>query len=418
MKKNYLLLSLALFVVSTTLAQTSKRVLFIGNSYVTSNNLPQMVRNAAQSTGKTLTVDQSAPGGQSFSQHVNNATTLSKIAQGNWDFVVLQEQSQRPSFGNGYVQNNVYPYAAQLNDLIEQANPCGETLFYMTWGRENGDQSNCAYQPALCTYEGMDDLLQQRYHYMAETNDAELAPVAAVWRYIRTHHPEIDLYSSDGSHPSVAGTYAAACTFYTVLYRENPTAISFYSTLAPDVAQIIQTAAETVVFQNLSQWLIGKYDAPTAIQASPNGLSVQFQSPVNSSLRYEWDFGDNQTSTANNPLHTYAAPGVYTVKQTVYECDELLTDLYIELDLTTLGNIDFTTNLALYPNPAKTQVHLPRTDLTQAFAVNTLGQRIPLAFTSLESESVVDVAALPEGIYYLQLLLNNQWHTQHLVKQP
>jgi hypothetical protein len=28
---------------------------------------------------------------------------------------------------------------------------------------------------------------------------------------------------------------------------------------------------------------------------------------------YEWDFGDGETSTANNPAHAYKAPGTYTV---------------------------------------------------------------------------------------------------------
>jgi len=32
---------------------------------------------------------------------------------------------------------------------------------------------------------------------------------------------------------------------------------------------------------------------------------------------YTWDFGDGNTSAEQNPTHVYAAPGTYTVKQTV-----------------------------------------------------------------------------------------------------
>lgn len=34
--------------------------------------------------------------------------------------------------------------------------------------------------------------------------------------------------------------------------------------------------------------------------------------------RWEWDFGDGNTSTSQNPSHTYTAPGVYTVRLRVY----------------------------------------------------------------------------------------------------
>ena len=61
---------------------------------------------------------------------------------------------------------------------------------------------------------------------LAETNQPELAPAGAVWRYLRENHPNIPLYSSDGSHPSLAGSYAVACAFYAMIYKKDPTFIS------------------------------------------------------------------------------------------------------------------------------------------------------------------------------------------------
>ena len=34
-------------------------------------------------------------------------------------------------------------------------------------------------------------------------------------------------------------------------------------------------------------------------------------------LAWSWDFGDGGTSTAQNPTHTYATPGTYSVTLTV-----------------------------------------------------------------------------------------------------
>jgi hypothetical protein len=174
------------------------RALFVGNSYSYYNNLPAMIASMATSTGDTLTHDGNNIGGYTFQNHVGNTTTTNKIALGTWDFVVLQEQSQRPAFPIGQVQTDVFPYARALDSLITLANPCTETVFYTTWGRENGDAGNCANFAPLCTYVGMDSMLQLRYGMMADDNAAVEAPVAAVWRYLRTN-TALDLYDTDGS---------------------------------------------------------------------------------------------------------------------------------------------------------------------------------------------------------------------------
>ncbi len=50
-------------------------------------------------------------------------------------------------------------------------------------------------------------------------------------------------------------------------------------------------------------------------------LSVQFNNqsdiPNGVSVTYQWDFGDGQTSTQENPSHDYSSAGTYTVKLTV-----------------------------------------------------------------------------------------------------
>ena len=55
------------------------RVLFIGNSFTSVNNLPQMVAGLAKSRGDRLEYDMAAPGGYKFSQHVQDQATLNKI---------------------------------------------------------------------------------------------------------------------------------------------------------------------------------------------------------------------------------------------------------------------------------------------------------------------------------------------------
>ncbi|MCF8295725.1 MAG: SGNH/GDSL hydrolase family protein, partial [Bacteroidales bacterium] len=136
-------------------AQDSRKVLFLGNSYTYVNDLPQTAVALAASAGDQLTVDVNAPGGYTLQGHSTNQTSLDKIKLGGWDYVVLQEQSQLPSFPDFQVESEVFPYAQDLDSVINAFNECGETMFFMTWGRKNGDASNCANWPPVCTYEGM-----------------------------------------------------------------------------------------------------------------------------------------------------------------------------------------------------------------------------------------------------------------------
>ncbi|HEY0262763.1 MAG TPA: hypothetical protein VGB95_07035, partial [Chitinophagales bacterium] len=135
MKKILLLVIVAATITFVNGQSLTKRALFLGNSYTYVNDLPQMIADAAASTNDILIFDSNAPGGYTLQEHSTNSTSLTKIAVGNWDYVVLQEQSQFPSFPDWQVEEDVFPYAKELDSIINAENPCAETVFYMTWGR-------------------------------------------------------------------------------------------------------------------------------------------------------------------------------------------------------------------------------------------------------------------------------------------
>ena len=258
MKKT--LLVLFTIIASLGYSQDTISVLWLGNSYTGANNLSLLTRNVANSVGNEINYDTYTPGGYRFLSHTADATTFNKIASQSWDFVTLQAQSQEPSWPAGQVQNEVFPHAKELCDSIRSNNGCTKPVFYMTWGRENGDAGNCAGWPYVCTYEGMDSILNQNYKFMGKDNKALISPVGAVWNYIRNNYPTIDLYSTDGSHPSQTGSYVAALTFHTIFFQSNPESIPYNYTVDSLVADTIKNAVRLVVYDSLSKWNIGKYD--------------------------------------------------------------------------------------------------------------------------------------------------------------
>lgn len=240
---------------------------------------------------------------------------------------------------------------------------------------------------------------------MAEDNNAILSPVGAVWRYIRQNYPLIELYQSDESHPSVAGTYAAACAFYTVLFRKDPNLISYNPSLSAADAASIRAAAKTVVFDSLVHWNIGAYDPVAAFGFSNNGNEINFIDSSLNSVSYLWDFGDGNNSTLQNPIHLFDSSGTYTISLTVENCglsDTLVQNIVINIP----SSIDeMTSSISLFPNPAadvlwfKHTNHLTGSDY---LVYNSSGKIVLMGKIQTEVTSISIKNLLP-GFYYLRV---------------
>ncbi|MEZ5198703.1 MAG: T9SS type A sorting domain-containing protein [Bacteroidales bacterium] len=398
------------------LGQT-QRALFLGNSYTNVNSLPQLTADVASSAGDTLVFDSNTPGGYTLEGHSTNTVSLEKIMQGKWDFVVLQEQSQRPSFPINQVMEDVFPYARILDSIINAYNPCGETMFYMTWGRKNGDVTNCPNWPPVCTYEGMDSLLHLRYMMMADSNNAVVSPVGAVWKFIRENHPEIELYSADESHPSSAGSYAAACSFYTAIFRKDPELITYDFTLNPMDAANIRAAAKQMVFDSLLHWHIGEYDLFSDFSYSQiSGYTYQFLNQSLNSIGQHWDFG-TATDTSANPAYTFPEQGTYSVQLASFNyCDTIVSSKEIVVVSTNILENNFFDDFFVYPNPAQDILSLNRAASAEVSVnIYNLFGEIVMTYENLEVNEI-HIGLLRKGLYYLTVELGGKIITRKFIK--
>lgn len=413
--KGALALTLSLFFTFSLSAQnSSKRVLFLGNSYTFYNNLPQLLADVATSMGDTVVFDSNTPGGSSFETHSTNNTSINKIMAGYWDYVVLQEQSQRTSLPISFVEQNVFPYASQLDAMINLYNPCAETIFYMTWGRKNGDASNCGVWPPVCTYQGMDSLIYERYLTLADTNDAVLSPVGAVWKYIRTNYPGIELYDADESHPSPAGSFAAACSFYTVIFQKNPLDIPFNFSLSANDAANIKTAVKAIVYDQLAQWHVGEYITTANFSYVPSGMNVSFQNESQFASSFIWNFGDGNSSTETNPLHTYSSTGSYTVTLIANRCGQADTSTQIVL-VDGLSSIEETdaSKMDVFPNPSSGMVYF---SMPCNIQLHDLTGKLVEQRTLVNSINITEVKS---GIYFISFIDNDGrvFQKEKIIKQ-
>ncbi len=414
-------LTFFLLVSMQAMAQDTLSVLFLGNSYTSVNNLPQLVKNMAASAGKTLITDSNLPGGQTISGHLMDANSMAKIRQGGWDYVVIQEQSQVPSI-DFYRYNDMYPALYELKDSITARNPCAKIITYMTWGRRFGGQQcdpqgiHCS--PVFTNFNHMQDSLTSAYLMISNLLKMQCAPVGVAWKNV-LNDTNLVLHSGDNSHPALSGSYLAACVLHSSIWKKPVTGLAYNAGLSAPLATYLQQMSDQTVFPSAGQWNLHINKPQAAFSRSISGLTVSFsnqsQSLTNGNLSWFWEFGDGSTSTAQNPQHTYTANGTYTVRLRAMNC--IFSDTVqqtVQLGVTENNTIRNQTR-KLYPIPAADylQVEFGGKRPSGYTLYNHLGQYLRSEKFS-EETGRINTSALPDGWYFL-LLSGDGFSERHSV---
>jgi hypothetical protein len=183
----------------------SINLLFIGNSFTQRNNLPGLLAELAAARNLTVRHELISVGGASLRTHWNAGRAAKAIATGGYDYVVLQEQSTLPVKNDQRMAENVRLFDA----ATKQAG--SETVLYMTWARQHSPETQQTIADAYIT--------------VGKELGATVVPVGLVWQDFLAQHQSPVLYDRDQSHPSLAGSYLAACVFLAALLKANPVGI-------------------------------------------------------------------------------------------------------------------------------------------------------------------------------------------------
>ncbi len=266
-------------------------ILLVGNSYTSSNTLYQKVEQILDGSGENANVEAVTGGGMKLSDHSDDAdeqgsSLNTKLSEGQ-DYVILQDQSQVPSFttnSNVWLQSN-----AAVDSLNERViTEGGQTILFMTWGRKDGDINNPARNPDYLT---MQLHIQQGYEMFLENSTTPekpvfLAPVGLAYKnlYYKVNDTGIDptqgtnafstLYSSDGSHPSLDGSYLSACVIYAVITGNSPVGEEYPSGISLERSLELQEAAASTVFNETPEYTYPFEIESPGIEFGPDSGSV------------------------------------------------------------------------------------------------------------------------------------------------
>lgn len=227
-----------------------KRVLFLGNSFTYYNDLPKIFKLLSKSGGYNVLSDSITKSGGCllyFSDTESNlAQTKSKVAavlneklKTKWDIIVLQEQSQIPAVPKDCT-DEMYPMVRELNTKITKNG--AQPMLFMTWGHRDGDKEN-----GYATYEDMQEGIRKGYMGIAQELSLPVSPAGLAFLNAKQKDKDIQLWDDDGMHPSLEGSYLAACVFYNKIFGKSPVNLRYTAGLSTQRALFLQSvAAETV----------------------------------------------------------------------------------------------------------------------------------------------------------------------------
>lgn len=222
------------------------KILFIGNSYTYANDMPSNYFNAImRAAGYKVKIYSITRGGWTLLASSDPSDEVGKqvdttLKKQDFAFVILQEQSTTP----GWNRDAFYRGVEALNGKIRAGS--GTPVLYATWGRKagSGDLDYFGWTDETMTWK-----LAASYATIGQELDIPVAHVGLAFWDVTVNHPDVNLYSSDLSHPSRAGSYLAALTIFARVTGIDPTTVDYESGLGAEVDALLKETARKAVFE-------------------------------------------------------------------------------------------------------------------------------------------------------------------------
>ena len=132
------------------------------------------------------------------------------------------------------------------------------------------------------------------------------APLEVAFEDASTNSPDTYFWEFEGGNPATSTMQNPVVIFANPgEYNVSLTVTNQYGSNTFMVTDAIQVIADPIADFSVVE----------------NGLEVQLTNQSSNGVDYAWDFGDGETSTEENPSHTYQNEGVYTITlNTIGEC--------------------------------------------------------------------------------------------------
>jgi len=146
-----------------------------------------------------------------------------------FDLAIMMDCSQcpiHPQLGSVFIES-----ARKHSETVRKHG--AQPVFFMSWAYADKPEMTAA--------------LAEAYTKAGNEIGAYVIPAGLAFARSVAQRPELNLYAADKRHPSLAGTYLAACTVYAALFKKSPVGLTYSAGLDAATARHLQSVAwETV----------------------------------------------------------------------------------------------------------------------------------------------------------------------------
>lgn len=230
--------------LGTAAPKDTTKVLCVGNSFTYYHSCPQMLKQLAWNEGHYLDMSASLKGGRTMKQHQTLGTTTDLLAEGGFDVVFLQDQSQAAGKVGDEKKKNagLIEDLKVLADMVRETSPESRLVYECTWaypGKEHGGFGSIA---------NFDRYAEKGARIMAKAADIDdVSPIGKAFKYVREEHPDIMLYHTDGHHQSPYGSYLKSCVNYLLLFGKPFGDSPADCGLDPKKTAVLRKVAEKII---------------------------------------------------------------------------------------------------------------------------------------------------------------------------
>lgn len=222
------------------------KVLFVGDSLTYYNDMSEIFEAMAKAAGKKIRVEAITKGGYGIVTFQANAmlwaSVLETLDAEQWDIVVMQTNRNHTVMGEYFPAHpwDEMQAARRFAEIIDDHGAI--PMLYSTFGVTKGSVTRDGYTKVM-DRKMHTDLVTAYNATVAERIGYTAVFTGATFNKIYEAEEPINLYHTDNSHPSYAGSYLVAADFYTVIFGESPVNIDYTGELDTETAAKLRTTA-------------------------------------------------------------------------------------------------------------------------------------------------------------------------------
>jgi PKD repeat protein len=207
-------------------------------------------------------------------------------------------------------------------------------------------------------------------------------------------------YVKINSSPITGTTYTDNCLLFKGIYKYMVRTLKLENTPSGTYYNLSEGVADTAYNSNYLK-------VNAAFTVSVSGNTVNITNTSAGATSYSWNFGDSGTSTAINPVHTYAANGTYTITLIgMNSCNNDTVKIPVTISSVGLSELALLNKVQVYPNPNNGKFILAiennSNSVYEIVVYNAEGKQV-FRMKDIHSTIEMNLNGFKQGIYFLQL---------------